>query len=85
MRLLDVTERRGTSLGTVKTCNMGICRPLQLITGKEWMSSEKEPLQCSTSYTDTDLLRELCRIEEWFQKRPDRRKTERGMHNFVKV
>lgn len=27
----------------------------------------------------------LSHIEEWFQKHPDRRKTERGMHTFVKV
>ena len=24
-------------------------------------------------------------MEDWFQKHPDRRKTERGMHTFVKV
>lgn len=59
--------------------------PIMLITGKEWKPSEKELLQWSTSYPDTDLSGELCRIEEWFQKHPDRRKTERGMHVFVKT
>ena len=59
--------------------------PITLITGKEWRPSEKELLQWSTSYPDTDLLGELHRIEDWFQKHPDRRKTERGMHIFVKV
>ena len=59
--------------------------PVTLITGKEWRPSEKEFRQWSISYPDTDLQRELCRIEDWFQKHPDRRKTERGMHTFVKV
>ena len=59
--------------------------PVTLITGKEWRPSEKEFSQWSISYSDTDLQRELCRIEDWFQKHPDRRKTERGMHTFVKV
>ena len=58
---------------------------ITLVTGKEWLPSEKELLQWSTSYPDTDLQRELRRIEDWFQKHPDRRKTERGMHTFVKV
>ena len=56
-----------------------------LSTGNEWKPSEKELLQWSASYTDADLARELCRIEEWFQKHPDRRKTERGMRAFVKA
>lgn len=59
--------------------------PITLITGKEWSPSEKELLQWSTSYPDADLLGELRCIEDWFQKHPDRRKTERGMHTFVKV
>ena len=59
--------------------------PILLITGKEWRPSEKEFRQWSISYPDTDLQRELCRIEDWFQKHPDRRKTERGIHTFVKV
>ena len=56
-----------------------------LITGKAWKPSEKEFLQWSTSYPDADLVGELRRIEAWFQKHPDRRKTERGMHAFVKA
>ena len=56
-----------------------------LITGKEWRPSKKEILQWSTSYPDADLTGELRRIEEWFQKHPDRRKTERGMHAFIKA
>ena len=59
--------------------------PIILITGREWRPSEKEFLQWSDSYPDTDLLEELHRIECWFQKHPDRRKTERGMHSFVKA
>ena len=59
--------------------------PVTLITGKEWRPSEKEFRQWSISYPDTDLQGELCRIGDWFQKHPDRRKTERGMHTFVKV
>lgn len=59
--------------------------PIMLITGSEWRPSEKELLQWSTSYPDADLAGELRRIEEWFQKHPDRRKTERGMHAFVKA
>ena len=59
--------------------------PVTLITGKEWRPSEKEFRQWSISYPDTDLQGELCRIEDWFQKHPDRRKTERGMHTFVRV
>ena len=59
--------------------------PITLITGKEWRPSEKELLQWSTFYPDTDLTGELRRMEGWFQKHPDRRKTERGMHTFVKV
>lgn len=59
--------------------------PILLITGMEWRPSKKESLQWSTSYPDTDLPGELRRIEEWFQKHPDRRKTERGMHTFVKT
>ena len=59
--------------------------PVTLITGKEWRPSEKEFRQWSISYPDTELQRELCRIEDWFQKHPDRRKTERGIHTFVKV
>ena len=59
--------------------------PVTLITGKEWRPSGKEFLQWSVSYPDTDLPGELRCIEDWFQKHPDRRKTERGMHTFVKV
>ena len=59
--------------------------PVLLITGMEWRPSKKEILQWSTSYPDTDLPGELRRIEEWFQKHPDRRKTERGMHAFIKA
>lgn len=59
--------------------------PILLITGKEWRPSEKEFLQWSTSCPDADLARELRSIEEWFQKHPDRRKTERGMRAFVKA
>lgn len=59
--------------------------PIMLITGKVWKPSEKEILQWSTSYPDIDLPRELRHIEAWFQKHPDRRKTERGMHAFVKI
>ena len=59
--------------------------PVTLITGKEWRPSEKEFRQWSISYPDTDLQGELRRIEAWFQKHPDRRKTERGMHTFIKV
>ena len=58
---------------------------ITLITGEEWRPSEKEFLQWCSSYPDADLAGELCRIEEWFQKHPDRRKTERGMHTFVKT
>ena len=56
-----------------------------LITGKEWRPSEKEFRQWSISYPDADLKGELRRIEDWFQKHSDRRKTERGMYTFVKV
>ena len=56
-----------------------------LITGKEWRPSEKEFCQWSISYPDTDLPGELRRMEGWFQKHPDRRKTARGMQTFVKV
>ena len=59
--------------------------PVTLITGKEWRPSEKELLQWSTSYPDANLASELRRIEEWLQKHPDRRKTERGMRAFVKA
>ena len=59
--------------------------PITLITGNEWRPSEKELLQWNTSYPDADLAIELRRIEDWFQKHPDRRKTERGMHSFVKA
>ena len=41
--------------------------------------------QGSTFYPDADLPGELLRIEYWFQKNPDRRKTKHGMHSFVKV
>ena len=58
---------------------------IMLINGKEWKPSEKEFLQWSISYPDADLAIELHRIEKWFQKHPDRRKTERGMHAFVKA
>ena len=58
---------------------------IMLITGKEWRPSEKELLQWSVSYPDTDIAGELRLIEVWFQKHPDRRKTERGMHTFIKV
>ena len=59
--------------------------PIMLITGKEWRPSEKELLQWRASYPGTDLAGELHRIEDWFQKHPGRRKTERGMHAFVKT
>lgn len=59
--------------------------PITLITGKQWKPSEKELLQWSTSYPDADLPGELRRIEDWFHKHPNRRKTERGMRTFVKV
>ena len=59
--------------------------PVTLITGKEWRPSEKELRQWSISFPDTDIPGELRRMEDWFQKHPDRRKTERGMHTFVKV
>ena len=62
-----------------------IVSPIMLITGKEWRPSEKELHQWSTSYPDVDLAGELRRIEDWFRKHPDRRKTERGMHAFVKI
>ena len=58
---------------------------IMLITGKEWRPSEKEFLQWSTSYPDVNLAGELRHIEDWFQKHPDRRKTNRGMHSFVKA
>ena len=58
---------------------------IMLITGNEWRPSEKEILQWSSSYPDADLAKELRRIEDWFQKHPDRRKTERGMRTFVKA
>lgn len=59
--------------------------PIMLITGKEWRPSDAEFLQWRTSYPDADLAGELRDIEEWFQNHPDRRKTERGMHAFVKA
>lgn len=59
--------------------------PIMLITGNEWRPSEKDLFQWSTSYPDADLAIELHRIEKWFKKHPDRRKTERGMHTFIKV
>ena len=59
--------------------------PVTLITGKEWRPSEKEFRQWSISYPDADIPEELRHMEDWFQKHPDRRKTERGMHTFVKV
>ena len=68
-----------------KNLQYGNLPSITLITGKEWMPSEKELLQWSISYPDTDLLGELRRIEDWFQKHPDRRKTERGVHTFIKV
>ena len=68
-----------------KNLQYGNLPSITLITGKEWMPSEKELLRWSTSYPDTDLLGELRRIEDWFQKHPDRRKTERGVHTFIKV
>ena len=58
---------------------------IMLITGKAWKPSEKELLQWSTSHPDVDLATELRRIEDWFQRHPDRRKTERGMRAFVKA
>lgn len=58
---------------------------IMLITGKAWKPSEMEFLQWSTIYPDADLAEELRRIEDWFQKHSDRRKTERGMHAFVKT
>ena len=59
--------------------------PITLISGKEWRPSEKELLQWISSYPDADLAGELRVIEAWFQKHPDRRKTERGMRAFVKA
>ena len=59
--------------------------PVTLITGKKWRPSEKEFRKWSISYPDSDLQGELRLIEDWFQKHPDRRKTERGMHTFVRV
>lgn len=79
------------SISTNKTSANGInlqCEdlpPVTLITGKQWRPSEKQILQWNASHPDTDLPGELRRIEDWFQKHPDRRKTERGMHTFVKV
>ena len=76
-------------LHTTSSCSVGLqnreLSPIKLITGKEWRASEKELLQWSTSYPDTDLPGELHRIEDWFQRHPDRRKTERGMNTFVNV
>jgi len=68
-----------------KNLQYGDLPPIMLITGKAWKPSEKEFLQWSSSYPDADLAGELRRIEDWFQKHPDRRKTVRGMHAFVKV
>lgn len=68
-----------------KNLQYGNLPPIMLITGKTWKPSEKELLQWSTSYPNADLARELHRIEKWFQKYPDRCKTERGMHAFVKA
>ena len=68
-----------------KNLQYGDLPHIMLITGKAWKPSEKELLQWSTSYPDVDLATELRRIEDWFQRHPDRRKTERGMHTFVKV
>ena len=67
-----------------KKLHHGDLPSIMLITGKEWRPSEKDFLHWSTSYPDTDLPGELLRMENWFQKHPDRRKTERGMHAFVK-
>ena len=64
---------------------VAVLPPIMLITGKEWRPSEKELLQWRASYPGTDLAGELHRIEDWFQKHPDRRKTERGVHTFIKV
>ena len=76
-------------LNTTSLCNKGLqdrdLPPIKLITRKEWRPSEKELFQWSISFPDTDLLGELRRMEDWFKKHPDRRKTERGMHTFVKV
>lgn len=63
----------------------GVLPPIMLITGREWKPTEKEFFQWSTSYPDADLAGELRRIEDWFQKHPNRRKTERGMRAFVKA
>jgi hypothetical protein len=68
-----------------KNLQYGDMPSIMLITGQAWKPSEKELLQWNISYPDTDLLRELHCIEKWFQKHPDRRKTERGMHAFVKA
>lgn len=68
-----------------KNLQYGDLPSITLITGKEWKPSENEFLQWNASYPDTDLPGELRRIEDWLQRHPDRRKTERGMHTFVKV
>ncbi len=68
-----------------KKLRYGDLPSITLITGMKWRPSEKDFLHWSTSYTDIDLPGELCRMEDWFQKHPDRRKTERGMHAFVKA
>ena len=81
--MMSISMRK-TSINS-KNLQYGNLPSITLITGKEWMPSEKELLRWSTSYPDTDLLGELRRIEDWFQKHPDRRKTERGVHTFIKV
>ena len=68
-----------------KKLQYGDLPPIKLITGKTWKPSEKEFLKWSTSYPDADMAGELRSIEEWFQKHPDRRKTERGIRAFVKA
>ena len=65
-----------------KNLQYGDLPPIMLITGKTWKPSEKEFLQWRTSYPDADLPSELRRIEDWFQKHPDRRKTERVYRNM---
>ena len=81
--MMDIPIRK-TSTNS-KNLQYGDLPTIMLITGKAWKPSEKEFLQWNTSYPDADLAGELRSIEEWFQKHPDRRKTERGMHAFVKA
>lgn len=68
---------------TTSSCSVGLQNrdllPITLTIGKKRKPSEKEFLQWSTSYPDTNLPGELHTVEYWFQKYPDRRKTRRGI------